>query len=287
MNADVLALLQQKYPEFSKGQRKIAQYITNACDQAAFMTASKLGKIVGVSESTVVRFAVDLGFDGYPSMQKAMQEMVLHRLTSVQSSNADHGRNEEDCLSEVLRSDMEKLRKTGQTLDRQSFQSSVDAIADAKCVWVVGVRNAAPVADFLGHSLNFMLQSVRVVTDSDPRGMFEQIVGVAAEDAVILFDYSDDAAGITAVARYCRSSAAKVIAITNDLQSSPAQNADHTLLAQSEKDGFAASLVAPMSVANALIAAIGAKREQQIQRTMETLERIRNQYHVYEKRDEK
>ncbi len=151
MSHDILGILQEKTPTFSKGQRRIAQYILESYDKAAFMTANRLGKTVGVSESTVVRFAVDLGFDGYPSMQKAMQEMVLNRLTSVQRIEVANDRlGNQDVISMVLHSDMEKLRQTEETIDRSEFTAAVNAILKAKRVYILGVRSVAPLANFLG-----------------------------------------------------------------------------------------------------------------------------------------
>ena len=151
MSYDILSILQEKDGTFSKGQRRIARYITEAYDKAAFMTANRLGKTVGVSESTVVRFAVDLGFDGYPSMQKAMQEMVLNRLTSVQRIEVANNRlGDQDIVSTVLHSDMEKLRKTDEILNREEFSAAVNAIIKAKRVYILGVRSAEPLANFLG-----------------------------------------------------------------------------------------------------------------------------------------
>ena len=151
MNQDFLTVLKEKAPGFSKGQRRIAAYITEAYDKAAFMTANRLGKTVGVSESTVVRFAVDLGYDGYPSMQKAMQEMVLNRLTSVQRIEVANDRlGGQDVISMVLHSDMEKLRRTDETVSREEFAASVNAILKAKRIYILGVRSAAPLANFPG-----------------------------------------------------------------------------------------------------------------------------------------
>ena len=288
MSADILALLQEKYPEFSKGQRRIAQYITESYDKAAFMTANKLGKTVGVSESTVVRFAVDLGFDGYPSMQKAMQEMVLNRLTSVQRIEVANDRiGDQDVVSMVIQSDMEKLRQTGETVDRAEFQAAVDAILSAKRVYVVGVRSVAPLANFLGYYLNYMFNNVRIITASGTGEMFEQIVGTNADDVVIAFSFPRYSSATVKAAQYCRSTGAKVIAITDNRQSPLAKNSDHVICAKSDMVSLVDSLVAPLSVVNALIVAIAAKREKQLHRTFEALERIWDQYHVYEKRDEK
>ena len=174
MNHDILSILQMNAPTFSKGQRRIATYILESYDKAAFMTANKLGKTVGVSESTVVRFAVDLGFDGYPSMQKAMQEMGLNRLTSVQRIEVANDRiGDQDVVSMVLQSDMEKLRQTGDSLDRQAFLAAVNAILGAKRVFILGVRSAAPLANFLGYYLNYMLDHVHIITTSGAGEMFE------------------------------------------------------------------------------------------------------------------
>ena len=288
MGADILAILQERYPEFSKGQRRIAQYITEAYDKAAFMTANKLGKTVGVSESTVVRFAVDLGFDGYPSMQKAMQEMVLNRLTSVQRIEVANDRiGDQDIVSMVIQSDIDKLRQTGETVERAEFQASVDGILNAKRVYVIGVRSVAPLANFLGYYLNYMFNNVRIITASGTSEMFEQIVGIEKDDVVIAFSFPRYSSATVKAAQYCRSTGAKVIAITDNRQSPLAMNSDHVICAKSDMVSLVDSLVAPLSVVNALIVAIAAKREKQLHRTFDALERIWDQYHVYEKRDEK
>ena len=216
MSYDILTILQEKAPEFSKGQRRIAQYITESYDKAAFMTANRLGKTVGVSESTVVRFAVDLGFDGYPSMQKAMQEMVLNRLTSVQRIEVANDRlGDQDVISMVLHSDMEKLRQTGETIDREQFTEAVNAILKAKRVYILGVRSVAPLANFLGYYLNYMFNNVHVVSGFSAGEMFEKIVGVNAEDVVIAFSFPRYSASTIKGARYCRSAGATVIGFTD------------------------------------------------------------------------
>ena len=287
MNTDILAVLQERFPEFSKGQRRIAQYITDSYDKAAFMTANKLGKTVGVSESTVVRFAVDLGFDGYPSMQKAMQEMVLNRLTSVQRIEVANDRiGDQDVVSMVLHSDMEKLRQTSENVDRGEFQAAVQAILNARRVYIIGVCSVAPLADFLGYYLNYMFNNVRTVTASGTGEMFEQIVGVEREDVVIAFSFPRYSSATLKAAQYCRSTGANVIAITDKRESPLAQSADHVICAKSDMVSLVDSLVAPLSVVNALIVAVAAKREKELRRTFDALERIWDQYHVYEKRDE-
>ena len=284
MNHDILSILQEKAHSFSKGQRRIAEYITQSYDKAAFMTANRLGKTVGVSESTVVRFAVDLGFDGYPSMQKAMQEMVLNRLTSVQRIEVASDRyTDQDVVSTVLHSDMEKLRQTGETLDRNEFQAAVNAILKAKRVYILGVRSVAPLANFLGYYLNYMFNNVHVVSGFSAGEMFEKIVGVNSEDVVIAFSFPRYSASTTKGARYCRSAGATVIGFTDSKRSPLGKCCDHVLLAKSDMVSLVDSLVAPLSVVNALIVAVAAKREKEISRTFANLERIWDEYNVYEK----
>ena len=288
MATDFLQLLQDNAQDFSKGQKRIAQYITDSYDKAAFMTANRLGKTVGVSESTVVRFAVDLGFDGYPSMQKAMQEMVLNRLTSVQRIEVANDRiGDQDVLSMVLQSDMEKLRRTGEIISRDDFQASVAAVLGAKRVFIIGVRSAAPLANFLGYYLNYMFNNVHIVTASGTSEMFEKIVGMNKDDVVIAFSFPRYSAATLKAAQYCRSTGAEVIAITDNRESPLGKTANHVLCAKSDMVSLVDSLVAPLSVVNALIVAIASKREKELHRTFEELEHIWEEYNVYEKREEK
>lgn len=284
MSTDFLTILHEKSAGFSKGQRLIARYITQSYDKAAFMTANKLAKTVGVSESTVVRFAVDLGFDGYPSMQKAMREMVLNRLTSVQRIEVASNRiGDQDVLTTVLQSDMDKLRRTAETVSREEFNAAVNAVLGAKRVFIIGVRSTAPLANFLGYYLNYMFNNVHIITTSGTSEMFEKIVGVNREDVVIAFSFPRYSSSTAKAAQYCRSTGANVIAITDSPASPLGQSADHVICAKSDMVSLVDSLVAPLSVVNALIVAIASKREKEVHRTFETLEHIWDQYHVYEK----
>ena len=286
MSNDILDILNERQPTFSKGQRRIAKYITESYDKAAFMTANRLGKTVGVSESTVVRFAVDLGFDGYPSMQKAMQEMVLNRLTSVQRIEVANDRiGDQDVVSMVMHSDMEKLRQTGESLSREEFNAAVNAILNAKRVYILGVRSAAPLAEFLGYYLNYMFNNVHVITGCGTSEMFEKIVGIDSRDAVIAFSFPRYSSATTKGAQYCRSTGATVIGITDNRESPLGQSSDHVLCAKSDMVSLVDSLVAPLSVVNALIVAIASRRQKELQRTFESLERIWDQYNVYEKQE--
>lgn len=288
MNYDVITLLQEKESGFSKGQKRIARYIMEAYDKAAFMTANRLGKTVGVSESTVVRFAVDLGFDGYPSMQKAMQEMVLNRLTSVQRIEVASDRfGDQDVVSMVMHADMEKLRQTGEIVSREAFQAAVNAIIRAKRVYILGVRSVAPLANFLGYYLNYMFNNVHEITGFSAGEMFEKIVGVNEEDVVIAFSFPRYSSTTTKGAQYCRSAGATVIGVTDSHLSPLGVNSDHVLIAKSDMVSLVDSLVAPLSLVNALIVAIAAKKEKELSKTFADLERIWDEYDVYEKRMER
>ena len=285
MSTDILTILQDKAHTFSKGQRTIARYITESYDKAAFMTANRLGKTVGVSESTVVRFAVDLGFDGYPSMQKAMQEMVLNRLTAVQRIEVANDRiGNQDVVSMVLHSDMEKLRQTDEILDRKEFSAAVDALLGAKRIYVLGSRSVAPLANFLGYYLNYMFHNVHIVTASGTVEMFEKIVGINAEDTVIAFSFPRYSVSTTRGAQYCRTTGATVIGVTDSIQSPLGQCCDHVLVTKSDMVSLVDSLVAPLSIVNALIVAIASRRERELSRTLDALEHVWEEYNVYEKR---
>ena len=286
MSNDILDILQERQSAFSKGQRRIAQYISESYDKAAFMTANRLGKTVGVSESTVVRFAVDLGFDGYPSMQKAMQEMVLNRLTSVQRIEVANNRiGDQDVVTTVIQADIEKLRQTGETLNREEFSAAVNAILGAKRVFILGVRSAAPLAEFLGYYLNYMFNNVHVITGCGTSEMFEKIVGVNENDVVVAFSFPRYSSATTKGAQYCRSTGATVIGITDSRESPLGQSSDYVLCAKSDMVSLVDSLVAPLSVVNSLIVAIATKRQKELHRTFEALERIWDQYNVYEKQE--
>ena len=285
MRDDILAILEDRESTFSKGQRKIAAYITESYDKAAFMTASRLGKTVGVSESTVVRFAVELGFDGYPEMQKVMQEMVMNRLTSVQRIEVANDRiGNQDVLTKVLQADADKIRQTAETVSREHFRCAVDAILKARKIYVLGVRSAAPLANFAGYYMNYMFENVRVVTVSGAGEMFENLVNITPEDVVIAFSFPRYSSATLKAAQYCRGIGATVIGITNSNLSPLAQNSDYILVAKSDMVSLVDSLVAPLSVVNALLVALASVREKEVQKSLGTLERVWEEYNIYEKR---
>lgn len=284
MKDDILAILEERSHSFSKGQRRIATYIADAYDKAAFMTACNLGKAVGVSESTVVRFAVELGYDGYPSMQKAMQEMVLNRLTSVQRIGVTNDRiGNQDVLSMVLQDDADKLRKTNDTVDRKAFQSSVQALLKARKIYILGVRSASMLASFLGYYLGYMFGNVQVVTTSGASEMFEKLVGISKDDVVVAISFPRYSTATVKGVQYCRSIGATVIGLTNSHLSPLGLNSDYVLVAKSDMVSLVDSLVAPLSVINALIVALAADRGTELAKTFDTLERVWEEYNVYEK----
>lgn len=285
MKDDILSILEEREPSFSKGQRRIAGYITESYEKAAFMTASRLGKTVGVSESTVVRFAVELGFDGYPEMQKAMQEMVMNRLTSVQRIEVANDRiGNQDVLTKVLQADADKIRQTSDTISREHFRLAVDAVLKARRIYVLGVRSAAPLANFVGYYLNYMFEDVRIITVSGAGEMFENLVGITPDDVVLAFSFPRYSSATLKAAQYCRGLGATVIGITNSNLSPLAQNSDHILVAKSDMVSLVDSLVAPLSVVNALLVALASARETEVQKSLGTLERVWEEYNIYEKR---
>ena len=285
MRDDILAILEDKESTFSKGQRRIAAYITESYDKAAFMTASRLGKTVGVSESTVVRFAVELGFDGYPEMQKVMQEIVMNRLTSVQRIEVANDRiGNQDVLTKVLQADADKIRQTAETVSREHFRCAVDAILKSRKIYVLGVRSAAPLANFAGYYLNYMFEDVRVLTVSGAGEMFENLVNITPDDVVIAFSFPRYSSATLKAVQYCRGVGATVIGITNSNMSPLAQHSDYTLIAKSDMVSLVDSLVAPLSVVNALLVSLASAREKEVQKSLGTLERVWEEYNIYEKR---
>ena len=287
MGEDILTLINAKSASFSKGQLRIAKYITESYDKAAFMTASKLGIIANVSESTVVRFAVELGFNGYPEMQKAMQDMVLNRLTSVQRMEfASDRMADRDVVSMVLHADAEKLRRTDEVLDRLDFSNAVKRIQSAKRIYILGVRSASALANFLGYYLNYMFNNVHIVTTSSASEIIEKLVNINAEDVVIAFSFPRYSTSTVKGVEFCRKAGAAVVGLTDSKLSPLGQCSDYALIAKSDMVSLVDSLVAPLSVINALIVALATGRENEIAKTFDTLENVWEEYNVYEKRIE-
>lgn len=287
MSGDVLSCIHKKMSALSKGQKRIAAYILDSYDKAAFLTAGALGKAAQVSESTVVRFAAELGYSGYPEMQKALQEMVLNRLTTAQRMEISGKRlSEHDILTSVFQSDAERIRTTGEEMDRNAFSRAVEAILGAKTIYILGVRSSSALASFLGFYFRYMFDDVRVITTAASSEMFESIVRISPQDVAIGISFPRYSTATCKALQFCRHSGAATVALTDSPTAPPAQYADCLLTAKSDMVSLVDSLVAPMSLINALIAAVAARREAETTDVFSKLEGIWDRYHVYEKGDE-
>ena len=281
---DILTYIQENMSSFSKGQKLIANYILQSYDKAAFMTASKLGKTVNVSESTVVRFAAELGFDGYPSMQKTLQEMIRNKLTAIQRVEVSKERiGNQDVMTMVMQSDIEKIRMTLDETDQTSFNQAVAAIANAKRIYVLGVRSASVLANFISFYFRFMFDNLVSVDTSSISEVFEQIVHISADDVFIGLSFPRYYKRTIKAMQYAKDQGAKVVAITDSKVSPLTKIADVSLLAKSDMASFVDSLVAPLSLVNALIVAISREKAVHLESSLNRLESIWEEYDVYEK----
>lgn len=284
MNQDILVLIQENMNTFSKGQKRIAAFILDSYDKAAFMTASRLGKKVGVSESTVVRFAAELGYDGYPDMQKSLQKMIRNRLTSVQRIEVTNDRiGDQDLLSTVLQSDIEKIRVTLEELDRDSFSHAVDAIVSAKKIYIIGVRSSAAIAAFMAFYFNLIFDNVVMVSANTASEVFENLLRVGEGDVVIGVSFPRYSSRTVQAMNFARDRGATTVAITDSEASPLAPISHYTLKARSDMASFVDSLVAPLSLVNALLVAVSRKKNDDLAHTFQTLEQIWAEYGVYEK----
>lgn len=283
MENDLLSVLARGSTKFSKGQRVIAKYILNNYDKAAFMTAGKLGRIVGVSESTVVRFAAELGYDGYPSMRKALQEMIRNRLTSVQRIEVAKSMiDDTDLVKSIIGSDMQNLQATLDLLEHDSFNKLVDSIVEAKSIYIVGMRTSTSLATFLGLYLNLLRNNVNVVHDTAASEIYEQIIRISAGDLFIGISFPRYSSHTVDAMQFAKKMGAKTAAIT-DSSASPLNGiADVCLHAKSDMVSFLDSLVAPMSLINAVIVAVGIRNKERVSETFERLEKIWSEHDVYE-----
>mgnify|MGYP004521986033 FL=1 len=282
MSDDILSLLQERFRTFSKGQKLIANYIMDSYDKAAFMTASRLGKTVGVSESTVVRFAVELGFDGYPSMQKTLQALVRTKLTSVQRIEVSNSRIAGDVAGAVLQADIDALRRTGELLDREQMEKCVDAILHARRIYIVGVRSSAAIAVFLNFHLRSAFDNVQLITSASTSEMFEQMIHVTHEDVVLGISLPRYSVRTVKLLQYARARGATTASITDKVDAPAGRVSDCVLVAKSDMVSVVDSLVAPMSVVNALLALISRRQEQMLSRTYQDIERLWEEYDVNE-----
>ncbi len=280
-NIDLMKIIQSKFHKLSKGQKIIAQYIMTNYDKAAFMTASKLGDKVGVSESTVVRFANAIGYSGYPQLQKQLQEIVKTRLTTVQriEMSSDYS-DEESVLKNILKADIENIRATYDEIDTKTFEKVVKLIIEAKSVYIIGLRSSTALSEFFGFYLNLIRDNVHVVTYTIG-DIFEQLFRINENDLVIGMGFPRYSSRTIKALEYSKARGAKVVAITDSLLSPLSSNADYTLIAKSNMESFVDSIVAALSVLNALIIAVGLKEKSSISATFNRLEEIWDNYSIF------
>lgn len=284
MEKDLIGEITLKSDTFSKGHKKIADYILKHYDKAAFITASKLGKLVGVSESTVVRFAVELGFEGYPKLQKALQELIRNKLTSVQRMEIIKTRiDEQNVLKSVLISDMEKLKQTGEEIDKDAFDGAVSTILNAENIYILGARSCYSIANFLGFYLNLIFPNVKIIGTNSASETFEQIYRIDQNDVVIAISFPRYSRRTINALKYAHEKKSSIIAITDSKNSPITDNASYTLTARCDMSTFVDSLVAPLSIINALIVALVIERKEEVGKTLSELENIWDEYEVYEK----
>ncbi len=282
---NLLAQIEDQMGEFSKGQKAIARYILTHYDKAAFMTAYKLGSTVGVSESTVVRFASEVGYEGYPQLQKALQELIRNRLTSIQRMEVTSEQLGDDVLTKVLNMDIERIRKTLENISQEDFNRAVDALVNAKHIYIIGIRSAASLAGFLSFYFNHIFDNSRLVQTSSTSEIFEQLLRVGPGDVLVAISFPRYSRRTVNAAKFSKDRGAQVISITDCEDSPLAQYADILMMARSDMASFVDSLVAPMSLINALIVAIGLKKSDEVSKTYSSLEHIWEEYNVYEKAD--
>ncbi len=284
MDSNLLKIMQQNMARFSKSQKRIAEYIMNHYDKAAFMTAARLGQTINVSESTVVRFAAELGYDGYPAMQKALQEIIRNKLTAVQRMEvANHRIDEHNVLDTALRSDVDNILTTLNETDKTAFDAVVNSILQSKKIYIIGVRSSAALAEFLGFYFRLIFPNVFLLGTTSTSEIFEQILHISEEDVLIGISFPRYSKRTVKAMQYARSRGADVVAITDSAHSPLYQYATHKLTARGDMVSFVDSLVAPLSLINALIVAVSMKKNKEISETFRSLEKIWDEYEVYEK----
>ncbi len=284
MSNDITQRILSSNKRFSKGQKRIAEAILNNYDKAAYMTAARLGEMVGVSESTVVRFAIELGFDGYPELQKAVQELVRAKLTPNQRIEVTNLRiGDGDVLDSVLYSDISKIKYTLEHIDREGFSNAIKSILHAEHIYIIGARSSASLASFLNFNLSLIFDNVKFVQPTSTSEVFEQMLDVDTNDVIIAISFPRYSTKIINAVRYAKSRGASVIALTDSLLSPIAGDATHVLAAQSDMASFVDSLVAPLSIINAILVAIAKERQTELHERFERLENVWDEYNVYAK----
>lgn len=280
---DLTSRINDAYSSLSKGQKILATYITDNYDKAVFLTAAKMGAVVGVSESTVVRFATHLGYKGYPEFQKALEELVRNKLNSIQRMEVTYGRiSQSRILETVLQSDQEKIKDTLEHMDENTFELAVDTILHAKHIYIVGIRSCAPLAAFMAFYFNLMFENVTLLQTNNSSELFEQMVRISRDDVIIGISFPRYSMRTLKAMEFANNRSAKVITLTDSVHSPMNLYSSCNLIARSDMASIVDSLVAPLSVINALIVALCMKKQNEVARTLETLEEIWDEYQVYE-----
>ncbi len=287
MKNDILKLIGENLHTFSKGQKNIALYITQHYDKAAYMTAAKLGREVGVSESTVVRFVMELGFEGYPEFRHVLMELVRSKLTAIQRIEITNSLiGDADVLEKVLYSDIYKIKRTLEGIDKEAFNRAVRAIVDAKTVYIMGMRSSSYLAGLLNYSFRMISDNVRLIQTTSGSDTFEQMMSLNENDVFMAISFPRYSRSIIKGVEYAKRRGADVIALTDSINSPIAAHADQVLVAQSDMASFADSLVAPMSVINALIVAVSRECGDRFTERLHRLELVWDEYNVYDKSQE-
>ena len=285
MATDISQRIRKIHSTLSKGHKKIANAILNDYDKAAYLTASRLGKMVGVSESTVVRFANELGFEGYSEFQKAVQELVRIKLTPNQRIEITKQRiGKADILESVMESDINKIRYTLDRLDRKVFNDSVNAILTAKRVFITGARSTEHLARLLSYNLSMIFDNVKFITPASSSEVFEQMLSIGEDDTLIAFSFPRYSSKIVNAVKFAKNNGAKVVSFTDSDISPLAEHSDYLITAQSDMASYMDSLVAPLSIINAIIVEITRRKEEEIIKRFDKLEKIWDEYDVYAKR---
>ncbi len=283
-DTDVIGYINEHMADFSKRQRALGEYIAKHYDKAAYMTAAQLGKNAGVSESTVVRFAAEIGFDGYQSLQKNLRETMRNQLNSLQRMElAANKIADGDILSAVLKSDIEKIISTLNEIDKEQFDGAVETLLNAENIYITGVRSAAALASFTGFYFNLLFDNVRLINSTGADDIFEQLFRVGKNDAVLGMSFPRYSKNTVAALRYAAGCGASVIGITDNKKSPIVKFSKYCLIARSDMDSFVDSLVAPLSVVNALIVAVGMRKKKETVDTFKKMETIWAEYEVYDK----
>lgn len=279
---DLINRINERYGSLSKGQKVLAAYITDNYDKAVFLTAARLGEVVGVSESTVVRFATHLGYKGYPEFQRALEELVRNKLNSVQRMEDTYGRiSQSKILETVLSSDAERIRDTLESIDEHAFDLAVDTILHAKNIYVIGIRSCAALSEFLAFYLNLMFENVHLLHTSSSSEVFEQMVRIGKKDVIIGISFPRYSMRTLKALEFANNRSAKVITITDSVHSPMNLYSSCNLIAKSDMASIVDSLVAPLSVINALIMALCMKKQGEVVKSLEMLENIWEEYQVY------